>query len=85
MVTRRIPWKGMDVAQIIIAVAQKNTRLEVPPDTDPILKKIIQGVWRSAPDKRYIILSFSFSLAFSLASFSRFRFSHFSFSFFITG
>ena len=55
MVTRKIPWKGMDPAQIIIAVAEKNTRLEVPPETDPILKKIIKSVWRSAPDKRYLI------------------------------
>lgn len=52
MITRKTPWRGMDVSQIIIAVAKKNTRLEIPPDTDPILKSIISSVWRAVPEKR---------------------------------
>lgn len=62
MVTRKIPWKGMDAAQIIIAVAKKNTRLEIPADADPILKNIIRAVWRVAPEKRYVALCFYASL-----------------------
>lgn len=52
MLTRKIPWKGMDAAQVVIAVTKKNTRLEVPSDSDPILTQIIKAVWRENPDKR---------------------------------
>lgn len=77
MVTRKLPWKGLEPAQVVIAVARKNTRLEIPPDTDPIIKNIITAVWRAAPEKRYrspisfiLSLSFTFSLSLSLSSFS---------------
>jgi len=53
MITRKIPWKGMEPAQIVIAVAKRNTRLEIPPDADPILKSIITSVWRANPGKRF--------------------------------
>lgn len=46
----------MDPAQVVIAVAQQNTRLHVPPDTDPVLKKIIKQVWEENPDKRSQLL-----------------------------
>lgn len=54
MITRKIPWKGMDATQVIIAVSKKNTRLEVPGDADPVLKKIIKAVWRENPEKRCV-------------------------------
>jgi len=83
MVTRKLPWKGLEPAQVVIAVARKNTRLEIPPDTDPIIKNIITSVWRAAPEKRYCFLS-SLSSLFSLFSLSfsfTFSFLFFSLSF----
>jgi hypothetical protein len=53
MATRKIPWKGLDAPQVIIAVTQKNTRLNIPRDCDRVFRKIITSVWNSAPEKRY--------------------------------
>ena len=84
MVTRKLPWKGLEPAQVVIAVARKNTRLEIPPDTDPIIKNIITSVWRAAPEKRYCFLSSLSSLSLSLSlSHSSFSLSRSSFSFFL--
>ncbi len=52
MVTRKVPWRGIDSSQIIIAVAQKNTRLKIPKGCDPILRKIMKGVWKENPRQR---------------------------------
>lgn len=52
MVTRKVPWRGVDSSQIIIAVAQKNTRLKIPKGCDPILRKIMKGVWKENPRQR---------------------------------
>jgi hypothetical protein len=52
MITRKVPWRGVDSSQIIIAVAQKNTRLKIPKGCDPILRKIMKGVWKENPKQR---------------------------------
>jgi len=69
----------MDATQVIIAVAQKNTRLHVPPDADPVLKKIIKSVWEENPSKRYnlfflffLFLFFVFVFVFVFVFFSLF-------------
>lgn len=53
MITRRVPWTGMDPLQIVMAVTKKNTRLLVPATCDPVIKKIIKSVWQQNPEKRY--------------------------------
>jgi len=71
----------MDATQVIIAVAQRNTRLHVPPDADPVLKKIIKSVWEENPSKRYNLFFLFFSFFFIFSFFLFFSFS-FLFSFF---
>eukprot|EP01087_Luapelamoeba_hula_P003159 TRINITY_DN1296_c2_g1_i1.p1 TRINITY_DN1296_c2_g1~~TRINITY_DN1296_c2_g1_i1.p1 ORF type:complete len:955 (-),score=151.91 TRINITY_DN1296_c2_g1_i1:65-2929(-) len=52
MVTRKAPWRGLEAPQVIIAVTQKNTRLQLPIDCDPIIARIIRAVWKTNPSKR---------------------------------
>jgi len=42
----------LDPTAIVIAVVQKNTRLKVPRECDPVVAKIINSVWKANPDKR---------------------------------
>jgi len=53
MVARKQPWKGLQAAQLIIAVTKENTRLKIPSDCDPVIKAIILSVWKAKPEKRY--------------------------------
>jgi len=39
MVTKSIPWTGLDPVQIIVAVTKQHTRLLIPSNCDPVLKK----------------------------------------------
>jgi len=55
MVTKQIPWKGKDAAQIVLAVTKDNTRLKIPSYCDPVLKKVIKSTWEKNPEKRYTI------------------------------
>jgi len=55
MVTKQIPWKGKDAAQIVLAVTKDNTRLKIPSYCDPVLKKVIKSTWEKNPEKRYNI------------------------------
>ncbi|KAL6072594.1 mitogen-activated protein kinase kinase kinase 9, variant 2 [Balamuthia mandrillaris] len=52
LVTCNVPWRGLAGSQVILAVAKNNTRLKIPGDCDPILKKIIKSVWEDRPEKR---------------------------------
>ncbi|KAL6078981.1 Ephrin type-A receptor 6 [Balamuthia mandrillaris] len=52
MVTRRMPWRGLQPAQVILAVSKNNTRLKIPNDCDPILRKIIKKCWKEKPEQR---------------------------------
>lgn len=53
MVTRKLPWRGVDPMKVMILVSQKNTRLKIPSTCDPILKKIMNSVWKENPQQRY--------------------------------
>eukprot|EP01087_Luapelamoeba_hula_P023239 TRINITY_DN8505_c0_g2_i2.p1 TRINITY_DN8505_c0_g2~~TRINITY_DN8505_c0_g2_i2.p1 ORF type:complete len:618 (-),score=45.44 TRINITY_DN8505_c0_g2_i2:295-2148(-) len=52
LVTRKQPWAGLEPSQVILAVTQRNMRLQIPVDCDPVLKHIIKAVWRTNPAKR---------------------------------
>ncbi|KAL6069929.1 Tyrosine-protein kinase receptor [Balamuthia mandrillaris] len=52
MITRKVPWRGLDAAQVIVRVSKENTRLKVPKDADPILAKIIRKCWKEKPEQR---------------------------------
>ncbi len=52
MVTRSLPWKGIDPLEIAIAVSQNQMRLQIPDDCDPVLKSIMLSVWLDDPHQR---------------------------------
>jgi len=52
MVTKLRPWGNMEPAAIVIAVSQKNTRLKIPNNCDPVVKKIIRSCWATRPSHR---------------------------------
>jgi serine/threonine protein kinase len=52
MTTRRIPWSGLNAAQVMIAVTQQNTRLKIPANCDPVFRMIMKSVWQENPAKR---------------------------------
>src|SRR5690625_2092202 len=71
MVTRKLPWKGLEAPRIIIAVTKENTRLMVPNHCDPVLKKIVTSVWHRSPEKRFILFLMSISFHLSISFFFR--------------
>ncbi|KAJ9559458.1 hypothetical protein OSB04_014072 [Centaurea solstitialis] len=50
--TEKIPWEGLNPAQVVAAVGFKAKRLEIPKDVDPLWASLIKSCWRNEPWSR---------------------------------
>jgi len=52
MHTQTLPWEGMDLPQMIVAVAHRNQRPLIPPHCPFLVAKLIEDMWAPLPDAR---------------------------------
>ena len=52
MVTRKIPFEGMNGVQVSVAVATRDLRPTIPPDTPQDVAKIMKECWSTDPNDR---------------------------------
>ena len=52
MLTKQVPFSGMEYPQVIFTVVLRNNRPDIPEDTPPKLKHLIEACWDQDPNKR---------------------------------
>ncbi|PRP83471.1 CLL4A clavata1-like receptor S/T protein kinase protein [Planoprotostelium fungivorum] len=52
IVTNKEPFEGIDNVLVAVAVIKEDARLQIPDDTDILLKKLMDGCWKTAPIER---------------------------------